>query len=332
MIAHRSLYGAASIADLTERTEYEAWLLEAVYEVAAQRIAVRVPDEFVYPPNGASPRALKYASSAIAVGDWHGGFLKVGAPLVFVTAFKILDMLIEWVLAENGQATTYKFEQKIQGLRQSVQFPPLMEARPWLRERLCALYEQLEPLRGTVIHDRRFTSADGTLKVSSTKGGVVGPAVLFAEADLRNLALLLVSLLRCLQGAWVLDTFEEKRIRRSLDELAQLHGMAALDQLPPYRLVVHVYVLDGDPIRFDLAKIRTDIGAKFPKEDVVLDVLVIAVARDGAGAKAYVIPWDQLQRVESTFLQPRAALAGFECAVPDNLNIADAARDLSARQ
>lgn len=332
MTLHRTPYDASSLAELEERTEYEAWLLEAVYEIAKHKIAASAPDEFIYPPSDAPPRTVKFFSAGIAVGDWHGAFLKVGAPLVFVTAFKILDMLIEWVLVESGQAATYRFAEKIQRLRQSVQFPPLIEARPWLRERLCALHEQLEPLRGTVIHDRRFTSASGTLDVSSTKGGAVGPAVLITEADLRNLALVLVSLLRGLQGTWVLDTFEERRLRRALDELAHLHGMTALGQLPPYRLTVRLCVLDEDPIGFDLTRIRTDVGAKFPKEDVVFDVLIIVVARDGAGAKAYLAPWDQLEQAGSTFEQTRAALAGFECAVPDNLNIADAARDLSAKQ
>jgi hypothetical protein len=320
---------------LGERTEYEAWLLEAVYEIAKHKIAASAPDEFIYPPGGASPRTGKYFSSDIAVGDWRGGFLKVGAPLVFVTAFKILDMMIEWVLVENGVAPkrkSYTFAEKAEALKGPLQFPPLVEARPWLRERLCALYDQLKPLRGTIIHDRRFTSANGTLEVSSTKGAAIGLTILITEADLRNLALVLVSLLRCLQGTWALDTFEEKRLRQALDELAHLHGVTVLGQLPPYRLTVRVYVLDEEPIGFDLTRIRTDVGAKFPKEDVVFDVLIVAVARDGAGAKAYLIPWDQLGQVGSTSQQTRAALAGLECAVPDNLDIADAARALSAKQ
>ena len=257
-----------ALADLSERTEYEAWLLEAVYEIVDRRLAVRKADDFVYPPNGKPPVSTKYASSNISIGDWRNGFLKVGAPLVFVTAFKVLDMLMEWVLIQNGKPQTHRFAHKIQATKGATQFPSLIETRPWLRERLCALYEELEPLRGTIIHDRRFTSASGSLEVSSTKGGTAGPLVSISETDLRNLALVLVSVLRYLQGAWVMDAFEEKRLRRALDELSHLHKLAMLGQLSPCRLRVRLYVLDEDPITFDIAKVRCDIAAKHKREDL----------------------------------------------------------------
>ena len=49
------LFGPKAISNLRTRTEYEAWLLQAIYEVADQGLTVATPDEFVYPPSGASP-------------------------------------------------------------------------------------------------------------------------------------------------------------------------------------------------------------------------------------------------------------------------------------
>ncbi len=326
-----SLYGAGSLAALEEHTEYETWLLEAVYEIAERRIAASDPDEFIYPPSGASPKTLKYASSSITVGDWRGGFLKVGAPLVFVTAFKILDMLIEWVLVENGVAPTrkaYTFAEKIDALKGPLQFPRLIEARPWLRERLCGLYEQLEPLRGTIIHDRRFTSASGTLEVSSTKRGVIGPTVLITEADRRNLTVIFVSILRYLQGIWTMDAFEEKCLRRALDELTHLHGLETLGQLPPQRLEVQLCVLDADPIKLDLPRIRVDIAAKFPKQDTVFDVQVTVVSRSEARASAYLISWDELSQIQGVFTRSQLDLAPCVIAIPADLDPSEVAVEL----
>jgi hypothetical protein len=322
-------YGPSSLAELEERAEYEAWLLESVYEIAARRIATSDPDELIYPPNGESPRRVTYASSNIAVGDWRGGFLKVGGPLVFATAFKILDMLMEWVLAENGLPSAYRFSEKIKGLRQSVHFPRLIEARPWLRERLCALYEQLEPLRGTIIHDRRFTSAGGSLDVSSTKGGTVGPVVSMADEDLRNLALTVCSLLRYLKGTWQIDAFEEKRLRFALDELSGLHGLPLLGQLAPQRLDVQLCILDADPIRLDLARIRSDIDMKYPLNDTVFDVRVAVLSRDGTGTTAYLIPWDQVSQPQNMFTRSQADLACYAAAIPANLDVAAAVVELT---
>jgi hypothetical protein len=328
ILPHRP-YGANSFAELKERTEYEAWLLEAVYEIADHRIAVSAPDEFIYPPGGALPRTVKYASSNIVVGDWRSAFLKVGAPLVFVTAFKTLDMFIEWVLVENGLPSTHRFSEKIKKLTGPVWFPPLIETRPWLRERLCALYKCLEPLRSTVIHDRHFTSAGGSLDVSSTKGGNIGPVVSLSDVDLRNLALTVCSLLRYLQGTWHMDAFEEKRLRFALDKSSHLHGLPSLEQLPPQRLEVQLCVLDADPIELDLARIRSDIAMRFPQKDTVFDVRVAVLSRDGSGATAYLIPWDELNQIQSMSTRSQADLACYAAAIPANLNVAAAVVELN---
>jgi hypothetical protein len=106
----------------------------------------------------------------------------VGGPLVLVTAFKLLDMLLEWVLIANGHRSTHKFVQKRKLLKGSVQFPTLIGTRPWLRERLVALYEKLEPLHGAIIHERHFKSSGGSLQVSASKGGAVGVPISFSPA------------------------------------------------------------------------------------------------------------------------------------------------------
>jgi hypothetical protein len=160
-------YPAPTIVELQSRTEYEAWLLEAVYAVTNERLVVEGVDHLIYPPNGGPPTYTVYAVGNVNIGDWRPGFLDAGAPLVFVTAFKILDMLMEWVLVQNGHGATHMFSQKIAALKGAIVFPDLIERRAWLRERLIALYEKLAPLRGTIIHARDFVSGNGELVVAS---------------------------------------------------------------------------------------------------------------------------------------------------------------------
>ena len=78
-------------------------------------------------------------------------------------------MLIEWILEENGVPSTFRFQQKLQHLKGSPIFPQTIEFRPWLKERLTGLYSTLEPLRGTIIHDKHFTATDGAIRVSSSE-------------------------------------------------------------------------------------------------------------------------------------------------------------------
>ena len=208
-------YTTSALTELRVRTEYEAWLLEAIYEIVDQRLAVEGVDELIYPPNGGPSTQTIYGVINGSIGDWRPAFLKAGMPLVFVTAFKLLDMLIEWVLVQNGKKPTHSFKEKIRQLKGPVLFPELIETRIWLRERLIALYEHLEPLRGTIIHARHFKTKEGMLQVSSSKRGMIGPKVEMSEGDLRNLALALVSLLRYIEGTWTMDVFQEKRLRHA---------------------------------------------------------------------------------------------------------------------
>lgn len=325
-----SPFGPSALADLRARTAYEAWLLEAVYEITNHRIAVDDVDELIYPTSGAPPTQTIYGVGNIIIGDWRPGFLEAGAPLVLVTAFKLLDMLLEWVLAENGRAASHRFVQKIAALKHpSIQFPTLIASRPWLSSRLTALYEQLEPLRGTIIHARHFRSIGGGLQVSGSKGGTVGVPVSLQPKDLRNLSVVLVSLLKYLDGTWTLDTFREKRIRRALDELQHLHGEVSLGQLEPGFLNVRVYRLDTESIVVDLDAVRRDINARRQNQDLVFDLRVIAIRSDGVSAKAFLVPWAQIRDTPSPWVTTAADLAAFERDPPTDFDVVAAARDLA---
>jgi len=140
-------FGPAALLALEERVGYEVWLLEAVYELVEQELFPTFPDGVIYPLGRTAPKFIVHGAINIRLGDWRPGFLQAGAPLVFTSTFKILDMLLEWVLEENGQASTYRFEQKIQAQHQTLEYPPILAQRPWLTQRLSALYENLEPLR-----------------------------------------------------------------------------------------------------------------------------------------------------------------------------------------
>jgi hypothetical protein len=241
-------------------------------------------------------------------------------------------MLLEWILAENGQSSTHRFKQKIAALKKAaVRFPPIVKTRPWLQERLIALYENLEPLRGTIIHARDFKRSGGELQISSSKHGVIGAAVTISATDLHNLALVLVSLLRYLERTWTIDLFREKRIRRALDELAHLHGLSPLGQLPPGFLTVRVYVPDKDPIQWDIERIRRDVASKREGQDVIFDLRIISISHDGGSVTAYLIPWDQLEILTSETSKTRAELSRYAVEPPGDLDAAAIAHEMASR-
>jgi hypothetical protein len=283
-------FDAGAVLRLSERTEYEAWFLEAVYAISEQELFPVWPDAVVYPINRKRAKFFAYARGNLVIGDWRPKFLEVGAPLVFVSSFKLLDMFVEWVLGENGIPSTYRFQEKVRHLASSPTFPLHVESRPWLKERLVGLYRNLEPLRGTIIHDRHFTVTDGAIQVSGSRNGAVGQSIELSAAQLRILARTLVSVLRYTDGSWSIDEVRDKALRHDLDEMVALHGQPLMGQRRPFHTRVRVYLGDEDPLQVDPEAIRADLAARYTDQDCSFDLLVVLVT-GGVVLSAYLFPW-----------------------------------------
>lgn len=282
-------FDSNALTKLAERTEYETWLLEAVYALVENELFPSWPDEVVYSVDKSKPQFFVHARANLILGDWRPGFLNAGAPLVFVSTFKLLDMLVEWILEVNGLSST-RFQQKLEQLKGSPIFPPLIESRAWLKERLVGLYSTLEPLRGTIIHDKHFTATDGAIKVASSRKGVLGPPIEISATHIRTLARTIVSVIRYVDGTWKLAEFREKTLRHDLDELAALHGLPSLEQRSPFHTCVRVYSTDSDPRLVNLMAIRGDLATHYVNQDCSFDLRVLTVS-DGRVVDAYLIPW-----------------------------------------
>jgi hypothetical protein len=320
-------YITSSYSDLAERTEYEAYLLEAVYEIADRPIARSPGDRLIYLAGTSTPKTHVNISLESVFGDWRPKFLDIGAPLVLVTSFKLLDMLAEWVLTHNGKPATYRFAQKTAALDGMVIFPPFIESRPWMRERLVALYKELDPLRGTIIHNRHFQSSGGNLTVSSSRGGTLGPPITLTEVELRALAVIVVSIIRYLEGAWNIDDLKEKQIRWFMDRLSHLHQMPLLGQQQPYHLTVEVQMAEQQCFDIDLDKIRGDISTMRPGCDISFDLLIVSIST-ATSAEAYSIDRERIHAAGARFYAAKSDLAANSVSAPQDLDVGAAARSL----
>lgn len=311
------------------RTQYESWLLEAVYDITGSPVIDDFPDQIVYQPNTKIPECRNFARGNCIIGDWRPRFLEAGAPLVFVTSFKLLDMLLEWVLECNGISSTYRFVQKIKALKRGVTFPPFFVSRTWLSDRLIVLYEHLEPLRGTIIHAPHFKTSDGVLCVSNSKSGTIGPEITITADELRSIAVLAVSLLRYVNNSWVINPLKEKQLRHTLEEVEHLHGMPSLGQKPPRFLTVRVYAKLSDSIEIDLKRIREDVARMCPDQDVVFDIRVVTVNNDGSKATGYLFPWEEINGDHPHLVRAVADIAHLKSPLPGDMDIAFISQELN---
>ena len=310
-------FDACALSKLAERTVYETWLLEAVYAIVEQELFPSWPDAVVYPVDKSKVQYFAYGHGKISIGDWRPGFLNAGAPLVFVSTFKLLDMLMEWILKENGADSTFRFQQKLEQIKRPTIFPQAIESRTWLKERLIGLYSTLEPLRGTIIHDKHFTATDGAIQVSSSKKGIIGSAVNISAAQLRKFAVTVVSVLRYIDGTWDLDEFREKVLRHELDELVALHGLPLLGQKRPFHARVRVYLEGFDPLDVDPMAIRSDLAAKYVDQDCSFELRILMV-KDGEVIGAYLLPWTVVA-LEKPDWREGIDAQHYRIAIPDDI-------------
>ena len=315
-------YDREAILQLSDRAGYEAWLLEAIYKILEEELFHTFPDGVIYALGSSHPQFSSYMRANIVMGDWRRGFLEAGAPLVFTSTFKLLDMLLEWVLERNGYTSTHRFVEKIKMLKAHLTYPPFVEERCWLLERLRHLYESLEPLRGTIIHTRHFASTDGSLRVSSSKGGSIGSEVVISVQDLRTFATLCVSVLRYVQGAWILDSHKENLLRWQLDQLTHLHRMPVLGQKEPYSTTVRVFLAGDNPRAIDVEKVREDLQTRYPNYCCVFDMRTVQVV-EGTIVAAYLFPWAVLDEVGKL-----ADVSQYRVGIPQDLDLSHYATDV----
>ena len=311
------VFDQAALVELAERTAYEIYLLEDVYTLVEDKLFRCWSASVIYAVNNPKPVSWPGAVLSATWGDWRRDFLKAGAPLIFVSTFKLLDMLVEWVLQKNGLELKrmYMFSEKLKVLASSPSpiFPPLIESRPWLKERLIDLYRTLDPLRGTIIHHRQFSVTAGALQVSSSKKGSTGTPTDISADHLRILASTIISVLRHVDGTWHFDELRERTLRYNLDELAALHGCAVFGQKYPYYISVRVYSTDPDPRHVNLTAIRSDLSTKYTERDCLFDLLVVIVKHTKAVA-AYFFPYSILSGWSQTLDAEQ-----YRTAIPDDI-------------
>lgn len=312
-------FDQAFLHKLAELTEYERWFLEAVYDLAGKPLFPTWPDSVVYFPNESKPIITNYMSGNIILGNWRSGFLAAGSPLVFVTTFKLFDMFIDLVLETNRIGRTFRFEQKISQLKNGVQFPTFIESHSWLKDRIVGLYETLEPLRGTIIHDKHFSTSDGNLKVASSKRGVVGPEQTIDSNQLRDLTVLIISIIHYEDGSWVIDPYKEKILRRTLDTLHEFHGQPLLDQLHPIFLTVRQYCKHSENIKIDLKRIRNDLRQRFSNEDVVFDLRIIIASDDLKSLTPILLPWAEIENQGDELLIGPSQISKYYSTMPADI-------------
>lgn len=203
------------------------------------------------------------ATVAVGVTDTFGGgstLMDDLRPLLFGSAWKVLDLLVELAMSEAGLAPNkqgrYRIEDKVQECRSGL--APLAEfsasTNGW--DALMASYAATDALRHTMVHRQALVGGDGSLTATEA-GQPIGAPLTAAEQE---------AFCRATQRAsdavitGSLGQRSASDIAYHLNTLARHHGLGALPAVQAPQRVVSVLVTP-ELVSQNPTRLRLDVDA-----------------------------------------------------------------------
>lgn len=260
--------------------------------------------------------AIVGAKVSITVGDSIGSgqvakLLNSISALSFLSCFKILDGIVEWVLECNFNAghlakLQWPFKSKVQDIeKSSLVLPPLFVKNDWLKRIMFSLYTNLIPFRNEVVHRHKYEVLDGVLTIKDTKKG--HGILKIDRHKLGSLARFVIGLDDCLTEEATLDKHMTALMRYYADQIADIHGMAVFDQKEPLVVNVKLTVLEEEGIfTADLEHVRQEVQRIHPGREVLFNLSLCAVLGDKPIWKWEIpyeaVPFDSALFLDGNFL------------------------------
>jgi hypothetical protein len=227
------------IQRLHEATEYERWSLKNLAELSGDvdlelytvtKLDNKSPSREVT-LEGERKTYLRGGTVTIG-GSGAEDAIRNISPLIFASAYKCLDLFIEWLLEINGQNPSgdrWTFEKKTGRITNLVNqgpssLPQIFATDTDVLECLSNLYIELEDYRHSIIHRSDFEVVNGKLVVSDE----AGTSHTFLNEELFCFAgSVLVSINTIVNGTC--DYVTERQLKTLLDRLSDIHGVPEFD-------------------------------------------------------------------------------------------------------
>lgn len=302
--------------DLADGVRFELVFLQEVYRISAWDMSpVDMPDLVMYYDGSGCP-CFEICGRGIAdFSDWRPGFMAVGKPLVFITAFKVMDILVSWVIERaTGRLAPFKTEEKYKRMSALSlnDLPAVFSDNSWLLERFLSMYQRLVDVRNTLIHRGEFEVGPEVMRVKAGRSTEAN-WVCVKDQQLRDISAFLLNVVWGCAGLIQTDYRWSRLVRLLCDRLSDFH---ACNQFGQRELVLGVFRIKNDTledIRFDLSAVKLDmdrrcsVGDRGVVADTIFDLEVNVL---GPMPRRFVVPWDALQDFSSGITA--SELLGFE--------------------
>lgn len=273
-------FGVATRNQLELLLEYELWLIDNIgisqipYEGGNEVSTIQIKNE-------ETPATIVSEFKDSMGNSFEDYALTTLSPLTFVTVFKIIDMVMVWVLNINKEAGTIdsvpkNFEPKADMMLKTddIIFPKLnSEIDYW--KYFKALYNQLRPYRNSIVHGNHFTATSIPLKIIHD---ILGTELTLPPSELGFLVKIVITIIN-----WVIDDsditeYTEQIVQHHLDQLHRIHIQKQFKVDLPKFINVELTITDKlEPYEINLDYVKRQITKVFgsPREFINLTISII---------------------------------------------------------
>jgi len=294
-----AIFDATAVEALREKCDYELWLLNYLAETQSMIEGSTGLSPKITLTAGGSPAPIQISLGEIIGGGTAIGVIANIAPLTFTASYKILDMAFEWILEENGHAVPWRFSDKIKSIGStSLRMPPVFETAPFLHNYAFAFYSKLLKFRNEVVHKHNFSLKGDILEIRVVDGGRV-LVLSLSKHQLTAFVKVVVAMMSLLLGTLAFGKKEQAFIEYHLDQIPQLHGLAAFGRAMPRMATAEAEVpVIGGYVSVDLEWVRREVAQRLPGGEVLFD-LIVRGRQEGQPDVVWHFPDDKVPRRDS---------------------------------
>lgn len=281
------MFDAAARTALEETLGYERYVLWAACQAVRKQQGICTTGPITIDDAGRVAHSMLLQSF---MGDTGAGMTQHMSPLVFSAAYKLLDMVMEWTLCENGVTPERQFTNKIHQIQgtPTMSYPDFLGADTPLRDATVALYVKVLPYRNAITHNKWGTNVGGDLHFRFTHQShqiqaVFPLAVVLGFADA-------MSMMGEMLVNGPADLLKVDTLKWTLDQCQLLHGQPPFGIGQPrfFQVIRRTTVHATNPVVIDLDEVRNKLASQAAYGPFLFDLRV--VAETDAGQAVWEIP------------------------------------------
>jgi hypothetical protein len=252
------MFDANARLQLEETVGYERYVIETCLREERERHGTASPMAFVFGDKNPYTAKLELCER-VTLGGSKVGFPSTLSPLLFCAGYKILDMIVEWVIRENGSQCPWPFSQKVALLASKpLKFPDFLNTDSRLRDIAVACYTNLIELRNAITHGHWGRNKGGELNFDfmNKKNNRIQKVVTLSEVKASGEAI--ASIASFLINPSLVTPSALDALRVKCNEFGNLHGKAPFSISIPHLFKV-IRETHTSPFTVDVKRIRTEV-------------------------------------------------------------------------